>query len=151
MKGKEINKQKKGSVAGIKKGEGGVVAKPLTMTKVSPSEKNYLGSQKQNIKRKINNDQPSNTKGTPRKVGRPRSQSTASDIGKGKHRNSTISGNNNSANTDYQNYNGRTAQEELVEKFRGNHLAPIYDKLFYGIYSGGQIKTDMIICSLYPS
>ena len=121
MKGKE-SKQKRATSLSIKKDESRVIAKPLKMTKVSSSEKASSGIQKQISKRKIPSDHANTTGGAPRKVGRPRSQSTASDIGKGKHRNTVVSSSKHLVGSDYQHHNGRMTHEELLEKFRGNHI-----------------------------
>ena len=112
----ETNKKKKGPSLVVTKGDEVVVAKPLTMTKVSTPEKPSSGSQKKTSKRKSNNDVLSDTKSIPRKPGRPRSQSTASDIAKGKKRNTSLLEKKNSIISEY---NGRTMQEDTLEKGRG--------------------------------
>ena len=118
-KEKETNKQKKGPSSGVKKGEGGVVAKPLTMTKVSTPEKPSSGSQKKPSKRKNINDIPGDAKAIPRKPGRPRSQSTASDVAKGKQRNATLLEKKNSIISDWQSHNGRNMHDDTLDKGRG--------------------------------
>ena len=114
-KEKENTKQKKASAAGHKKGESGVVAKSLTMTKISTPEKTALGSQKKSAtKRKTKNDKSIDGKTVPRKPGRPRSISIASDAGKGKPR--TLAGNRakNTSIADYQTHNGNTESHKGI-------------------------------------
>ena len=90
------------------------------MTKVSTPEKPSSGSQKKTTKRKLNNDIPGDTKSIPRKPGRPRSQSTASDITKGKQRNAALLDKKHLIISDWQSHNGRTLHEDALEKGRGN-------------------------------
>ena len=120
-KEREGNKPKGGATASKRRDESGVVAKPLKMTKVSPNKQSYTSNQTQGYKRKIpNTDTASNTGGGPRKAGRPRSLSIAAE--KGKHRGLAMSSNKGTSISDYQHHNGKMAQEELLEKFKGNYL-----------------------------
>ena len=129
-KDKETNKQKKAPSSGLKKGEGGVIAKSLTMTKVSTPEKTTLGSQKKITKRKVN-DTAGDAKSIPRKPGRPRSQSTASDVGKSKQRNAATSEKKNSIINENQSQNGKIAHEDTLDKSRGKHKNFCFEKYSY--------------------
>lgn len=106
-KAKENKKHTKLSVTGHKKGESGVVAKSLTMTKISTPEKCDLVNQKKSAtKRKISKDQSVDIKAVSRKPGRPRSISTASDAGKGKFK--AANGTKNILTQDFPITNGNT-------------------------------------------
>ena len=127
-KQREGNKPKGGATASKRRDESGVVAKPLKMTKVSPNKHSYTSNQNiekihqriRKIKKILNTDAASNTGGGPRKAGRPRSLSIAAE--KGKHRSSAMSSNKGTTSADYQHHNGKMAQEELIEKFKGNYF-----------------------------
>ena len=106
-KDKENNKQKRGTTSGLKNG--------ANKDGVKLSEK-----KKQPSKRKMTSGHPNTEEVSQRKVGRPRAQSTASDIGKGKNRNLSVSGMKKSINSDHQHHGERNAHEELIEKFKGN-------------------------------
>ena len=112
------NKPKGGATAGKRRDESGVVAKPLKMTKVSPNKHSYTSNPNQGSKPKMMNTDPaSNTGRVPRKPGRPRSLSIATE--KGKHRSSAMSSNKGTTSADYQHHNGKMVQDELIEKFKG--------------------------------
>ena len=111
-KEKEVTKQKKKPTSNVKKSESKIVAKSLTMTKVQASEKPSLTSQKKGVKRKADDN-----KDISKKPGRPRLNSSVTESVKGKRRNSAVSEKKTSSTFEY--YNGKTAYDESMEKYKG--------------------------------